>query len=112
MSLPTIDEGVEGGHGALGDTSVRVDLLEHYTIQVSKTRQQNRTAMKRRRTLEDVGRVSLLSGLGALLLVARARGSSLLAGLLLLSGSFASRGLAAGRGLLLSSFRCHYEVEE
>ena len=24
----TIDEGVEDGHGAIGDTSVRVDLLE------------------------------------------------------------------------------------
>lgn len=84
------------------------------TIQYKSARRVNRTGIeiKTRRTLEDVGRVSLLSGLGALLLVARARGSSLLAGLLLLSGSFASRGLAAGRGLLLSSFWCHYEVEE
>lgn len=42
MSLPTIDEGVEGGHGALGDTGVRVDLLEHYT----DVRRVNRTAMR------------------------------------------------------------------
>ena len=26
----TVDEGVQDGHGTVGDTSVRVDLLEHY----------------------------------------------------------------------------------
>lgn len=51
-------------------------------------------------TLVDVGGVGLLPGLGALLLLARGSGS-LLAGLLLLSGSLASRGLAAGGGSLL-----------
>lgn len=51
-------------------------------------------------TLVDVGRVRLLPGLGALLLVARGSGC-LLAGLLLLSGRLAGRGLAAGGGSLL-----------
>ena len=51
-------------------------------------------------TLVDVGGVGLLPGLGALLLVARGSGG-LLASLLLLSGSLAGRGLAAGGGSLL-----------
>ena len=51
-------------------------------------------------TLVDVGGVGLLPGLGALLLVTGGRGG-LLASLLLLSGSLASRGLAAGGGSLL-----------
>lgn len=50
--------------------------------------------------LVDVGRVGLLAGLGALLLVARGSGG-LLASLLLLSGSLAGRGLAGGGGSLL-----------
>lgn len=75
----TVDEGVQDGHGTVGDTSVGVDLLED---------------------LVDVGRVGLLAGLGALLLVARGSGG-LLAGLLLLGGSLASRGLAGGGGSLL-----------
>jgi hypothetical protein len=50
--------------------------------------------------LVDVGRVGLLSGLGALLLLARGSGG-LLASLLLLSRSFAGGRLASGgRGLL------------
>ena len=57
-------------------------------------------------TLVDVGRVGLLAGLGALLLVAR--GSGLLAGILLL-GSLggSSRGLRGG--LLVSSLGSHCE---
>jgi hypothetical protein len=51
-------------------------------------------------TLVDVGRVRLLPGLGALLLVTGGRGS-LLASLLLLGRRFSSRGLAAGGGSLL-----------
>jgi hypothetical protein len=51
-------------------------------------------------TLVDVGGVGLLPGLGALLLVARGSGR-LLASLLLLGGSLAGRGLAAGGGSLL-----------
>lgn len=75
----TVDEGVQDGHGTVGDTSVGVDLLED---------------------LVDVGGVGLLAGLGALLLLARGSGG-LLAGLLLLSGSLAGRGLAGGGGSLL-----------
>jgi len=58
-------------------------------------------------TLVDVGGVGLLPGLGALLLVTRGRGG-LLASLLLLGGSLASRGLAAGGGSLLG-FGRHFE---
>jgi hypothetical protein len=77
--LLTVDEGVEDGHGTVGDTGVGVDLLED---------------------LVDVGGVGLLAGLGALLLVTR-DGGGLLASLLLLSGGFAGRGLAGGGGSLL-----------
>ena len=59
-------------------------------------------------TLVDVGGVGLLPGLGALLLLARGRGG-LLASLLLLSGSLAGRGLAAGSGSLLGTFGRHCE---
>lgn len=57
--------------------------------------------------LVDVGGVGLLSGLGALLLLARGSGG-LLAGLLLLSGGLASRCLAGGGGGLLEweSVKC------
>jgi hypothetical protein len=51
-------------------------------------------------TLVDVRGVGLLSGLGALLLVAGGSGG-LLASLLLLGGCLSSRGLAAGGGSLL-----------
>ena len=86
----TVDEGVQDGHGTVGDTSVGVDLLED---------------------LVDVGRVGLLAGLGALLLVTR-DGGGLLAGLLLLSGSLAGRGLAGGGGSLLEweSDECAKEI--
>lgn len=56
----TVDEGVQDGHGTVGDTGVGVNLLED---------------------LVDVGRVGLLSGLGALLLSSLGT-SSLLASLL------------------------------
>jgi len=83
-----VDEGVENGHGAVGDTSVRMDLLED---------------------LVDVGAVGLLSGLGALLLLA-SWGGSLLASLLLLGwGLAASWSLAGSGGGLLSCFGCHFE---
>ena len=86
----TVDEGVQDGHGTVGDTSVGVDLLED---------------------LVDVGRVGLLAGLGALLLVAR-DGGGLLASLLLLGGSLAGRGLAGGGGGLLEweSDECAEEI--
>jgi hypothetical protein len=53
-----------------------------------------------RLTLVNVRGVGLLSGLGALLLVAGGSGG-LLASLLLLGGCLSSRGLAAGGGSLL-----------
>jgi len=82
-----VDEGVEDGHGTVGDTGVGVDLLED---------------------LVDVGGVGLLAGLGALLLVAR-DGGGLLASLLLLSRSLAGRGLAGSGGSLGSDLGCHFE---
>lgn len=87
-----------------------MDLLEDWTcVSHASTRTDPKTGS--RLTLEDVGGVGLLSGLGALLLVSRGGRGSLLAGLLLLSGRLASRGLAGGGGLLLSSFWCHCDVE-
>jgi hypothetical protein len=80
-----VDEGVQDGHGTVGDTSVGVDLLED---------------------LVDVGAVGLLAGLGALLLVAR--GSGLLAGILLL-GSLGGGSRGLGGGLLVSSLGSHFE---
>ena len=86
----TVDEGVEDGHGTVGDTGVGVDLLED---------------------LVDVGGVGLLAGLGALLLVTR-HGGGLLASLLLLSRSLAGGGLAGGGGSLLEreSVECAKEI--
>jgi len=83
-----VDERVKDGHGAVGDTGVRVDLLED---------------------LVDVRRVGLLSGLGALLLVTRGSGG-LLASLLLLSRGFASWRLAGGGWGLLCGFGRHFDV--
>jgi hypothetical protein len=61
-------------------------------------------------TLVDVGRVSLLASLAALLLLASGSGGSLLASLLLLSrGLAANGGLATGGGLLLSGLGGHFE---
>lgn len=57
-------------------------------------------------TFVDVRGVCLLPRLVALFLVARGRGG-FLARFLLLSGCLACRGLAAGGGLLLSSFWRH-----
>lgn len=59
-------------------------------------------------TLVDVGRIGLLAGLATLLLLARGSGGSLLAGLLLLSRSLSSWGLATSAGLLLGSFGRHF----
>jgi len=53
----------------------------------------------------DVRRISLLSGLGALLLVACGSGGGLLSGLLLLCGGFTSGGLSGGGGLFLGFWR-------
>lgn len=59
------------------------------------------------RTFVDVRRVGLLARLGALLLVAR--GSGLLAGLLLLSGCLGSRCLGGGL-LLCCGLGSHFEL--
>jgi len=80
-----VDKRVQDGHGTVGDTSVRVDLLED---------------------LVDVRRVGLLAGLGALLLVTR--GGSLLASILLLRSLGGSSG-SLGGGLLVSSLGSHFE---
>lgn len=58
-------------------------------------------------TFVDVRGVSLLSGLGPLLLIARWR-RRLLSGLLLLRGCLSSWGLATSAGLLLGSFGRHF----
>lgn len=79
-----VDEGVEDRHGAVGDTSVRVDLLQD---------------------LVNVGGVGLLARLGALLLVARSGG--LLAGILLLGGLGGS-GRGLGGRLLVGGLGGHF----
>lgn len=80
-----VDKRVQNRHGTVGDTSVRVDLLED---------------------LVDVRAVSLLAALGALLLFARS--SSLLAGILLLRGLGGSGG-SLGGGLLVGSLGGHFD---
>lgn len=97
-----VDEGVQDGHGTVGDTGVWVNLLEDWkTKRVSElgrgwnAHQMRRANEVRSHTLVDVRAVSLLAGLGALLLLA-SWGGGLLAGLLLLSRSLASWCLAGG----------------
>ena len=63
-----VDKGVQDGHRLVGDTSVRVHLLEHCK---SKSGHQGLYAcVEERHTLVDVRGVSLLAGLLALLLLA------------------------------------------
>jgi hypothetical protein len=80
----TVDEGVQDRHGAVGDTSVGVDLLED---------------------LVDVGGVGLLAGLGPLLLITGRGG--LLASILLLR-SLGSSGGGLGGGLLVGGLGRHF----
>ena len=112
----TVDERVQDGHCSVGDTSVRVNLLENCRCisepssneraTKDKTRCPWRHAM-RQLTLVDVGAVGLLAGLARLLLLSRGSGG-LLSSLLLLGRSLsASWGLAASAGLLLSSLGSH-----
>lgn len=85
-----------------GWTCLRTESSQHDSIEIEQ----------RRLTLVDVGRVGLLAGLAALLLLASGSSGSLLAGFLLLSGGLStSRGLATGGGLLLSSFGRHDDVD-
>jgi len=79
-----VDEGVEDRHGTVGNTSVRVDLLQD---------------------LVNVRRVGLLAGLSALLLVAR--GGGLLASILLL-GSLGGGGGGLRGGLLVGGLGGHF----
>lgn len=80
-----VDERVQDGHGTVGDTSVRVNLLED---------------------LVDVRAVGLLAGLRALLLVTR--GGGLLASILLL-GSLGGSGGSLGGGLLVGGLGSHFD---
>jgi hypothetical protein len=111
----TVDEGVQDGHGAVGDTSVRVDLLEDCGLNLSQhvlakrrgwAKHVRKDASKARLTLVDVRRVRLLAGLGALLLVTA--GGSLLAGILLLR-SLGGSGRGLGGGLLVSGLGSHFD---
>ena len=119
----TVHKRVEDGHGTVGDTSVRVDLLEDCRSgkSVLRSSPSDQDASKvsacaracksmREPTFVDVRGVSLLAGLGALLLFTGRGGGGLLAGLLLLSGRFAaSWGLASSAGLLLGGFGRHVD---
>jgi len=82
-----IDERVENGHRTVGDTSVRVNLLQN---------------------LVDVGRVGLLPGLGTLLLLTAGSGS-LLASILLLRSGLSGRSLSSDGGLLLGGLGGHFD---
>ena len=131
----TIDERVQDRHSTVGDTGIWVDLLQHYedaSVIVEKRMrirdepaqtgfngperidviEQTRSEGGEDReisTFVNVRRVSLLSCLVALLLVASRR-RGLLASLFLLCRCFsASRCLSAGGGgLLFSSFGRHF----
>jgi len=85
-----IDKRVQDGHGTVGDTGIRVNLLKD---------------------LVDVRGVGLLPGLASLLLVTWGSGGLLASFLWLVrSGSLSGWGLSAGGGLLLSSFRGHFVI--
>lgn len=101
----TVDERVQDRHGVLGDTSVRVNLLEDYLHKVRSRCFEVRKKCSRL-TLVDVRAVGLVARVGALLLATR--GSSLLAGILLL-GSLGGSGGSLRGGLLVSSLGSHFE---
>ena len=106
----TVDERIQDGHGTVGDTGVRVDLLEDWRV-VSKMSPRSRRVKSKRvgrgsvLTLVDVRGVGLLAGLGALLLVTA--GGGLLAGILLLRCLGGSGG-GLGGGLLVSGLGRHF----
>jgi len=58
---PTVDEGVKDGHGAVGNTSVRVDLLEYYSDNLVTVHECPTPITSL--TFVDVGGVRLLSSL-------------------------------------------------
>ncbi len=81
-----VDEGVEDGHRLVGDTSIRVNLLQHCTIDDASGYESRSKISQPTRTLVDIRAVSLLSRLLTLLLLAISRcGSLALAGSLLRS---------------------------
>lgn len=126
-NLLTIDERVEDRHGAVGDTSVWVNLLEHWDEKSANCFRRERVSVMNEgsnplsvvsrccgrakapengrdwdedldRTFVDVRRVCLLASLCSLFLVTSRRG--LLASFLLLGGGLGGRCLRGG--LLLS----------
>ena len=99
-----VDEGVENGHRLVGDTSVRVDLLEdcasrQFQVLVCKLK-----CKSGRLTLVDVRGVGLLARLAPLLLLTVcARGRRLGSLLRCLGLGGLSRGLGGGGGGSLAS---------
>ena len=90
-----IDERVKDGHGLVRDTSIRVDLLQHYIM--SESASASSPMEGGIQTFVDVRAVSLLSRLLALLLLAISRCLALACSLL---GSFGCFGcLRLGRRL-------------
>jgi len=73
-----VDERVQDGHGLVGDTSVRVHLLEYCASQGESASCAKKTQGRQKLTLVDVRRVSLLARLLALLLLAVSSWCSLL----------------------------------
>jgi len=61
-----VDEGIENSHRFIGNTSVRVHLLQHCTLESARARKYK---TRRILTLVDVGRVGLLARALSLLLV-------------------------------------------
>lgn len=99
----TVDEGVQDGHGAVGNTSVRVHLLQDWRAELVKFAH---VGWNYEPTLVDVGTVSLLASLGALLLLARSGG--LLASILLLRSLAGGGCLGGSSGLLVGGLRRHF----
>lgn len=87
----------------------RVEIpVSGWTCLRTRTSQYAYSRVQCKPTFVDVGRISLLSGLATLLLLARGGSRSLLSSLLLLSRSLASWGLTTSAGLLLSGLWGHF----
>ena len=117
----TIDEGVEDGHGTVGNTSIWVNLLQDWNttrqqelegelmpLLQSRKAQRCEAAWTRKPTFVNVGGVGLLPSLASLLLLTRWGRSGFLAGLLLVGRSLTGWGLATSGGFLFSSFGRHF----
>ena len=113
-----VDKRVQDGHGTVGDTGIGVNLLQDWRFEMcqfsfhsfghieSHQIDQCENSGKLSRTSVDVRGVSLLAGLGPLLLVAR--GGGLLASILLLR-CLGGGGGGLGGGLLVSGLGRHFE---